>query len=158
MVHLYNLSNSIWTCQTLPHVTKYSKVFDTLCMCMCVCVCVCVYIYIYIYIYIKRVIYKLQCGETCEMLQAEIGQISYLRAISVLCISEGIFYKYIMGYWECLILEKSYCVSAYVVAGKFPSTVHNPWVEGAHTHTHIQSSTDNFVVSQLFSYKDGTAG
>ena len=35
------------------------------------------------------------------------------------------FYIYIIGYRECLILEKSYYVSVYVIAGKFPTRVPN---------------------------------
>ena len=36
------------------------------------------------------------------------------------------FYTYVIGYRECSIHEKNYCVSAYVVAGKLPTRVLNP--------------------------------
>ena len=56
----------------------------------------------------------------------------------------------IIHYLECSVLEKSYCISAYVAAGRFP--YFHVW-KHIYIYIYIYSylQTDCFVVSQLFS-------
>ena len=51
----------------------------------------------------------------------------------------------VIGYRVSSLHEKSYCVSANMVAGEFPRTELNPQAG----RDHILVSTDSFVVSQL---------
>ena len=102
---------------------------------------------IYIYIVIHRLfrcITNLQVSLTSEVLQFVskpgwlfVTQTSYHRAIVILNEVKE-FFTYIFLYIhyllpECSILGKSYCISAYEVADKFPTG------ELTHTHTHTHT-------------------
>ena len=93
------------------------------------------------------------------MIQAGIETLKNLRQLDILPQSHRhfqrkrkgflhiYFYIYIIGNLEWSVLEKSYCISQYVAAGKFPHKGAQP-TEGAYVYCHPQ--TDCFVTSQLF--------
>ena len=95
------------------------------------------YIYIYIYIYVYIVIYMQTVSlyrlsslwakhARCFKVRSKqswfyVSRISYPRDNVIFSVREGTFlrisfYIHVIGYQECLIHEKSYCISAYVVS------------------------------------------
>ena len=104
-------------------------------------------IYIYIYIYTYIVIHR----QTASMYHKSLvwlvtrdnfTSVGYLTpetsSFSALVkeFLRILFFIYVIGYSECRIHEKSYCVSGYMVAGKFPTRVLKPR-GNIYVHTYI---------------------
>ena len=86
-----------------------------------------IYIYIYIYIVIHRQTFSL-CHNFLDWLDMQdVKSARYLTtdpsSFSVLLkeFFRITFCIYVIGYWERSIHAKCYCISAFVVAGKFAS-------------------------------------
>ena len=107
------------------HTHTHTHIYIYICIYMCVCVCNVIHRWTVFLYYNSSVWLDTRDASSSDRNLADFLSVRYLTIV-ILKMKEFLrmpFYTYVIGYRESSILEKSYCVSAHVVAGKFPTRV-----------------------------------